>query len=123
MKLGLSVVSEARPRVLQTWYHGTCVECRCAIKPGDTVLYRPANPHMWHSKATVQHLDGQCPAIMDYSVQLMYRATSKRVTVRAFNAEEAITKATPKRTSRDVDLPCGFVVRQGNVEVLRRVAQ
>jgi len=128
-------------RVILSRYHSTCHECGQPIGAGDQVLYTPAPftrevRKQYRAKdgnillrnvivgkgAKVRHLDGQCPPVMDYSVQLVYRATSTRVAVRALSAEEAIIAATPKRTSREVDRPCGYVVRQGNVEVLRQVA-
>ena len=126
---------------LQSRYHSTCADCKCGIVPGDMVRYTPAtrtkhvtrqvtqaNGHVLlqdmqvSANTVVRHAEGQCPAVMDYTVQLVYRCTSKHVKVRALSAEQAIQTATPKRTARETDTPCGYVVRQGNVEVLRRVA-
>ena len=109
----------AAPRIITARFHSKCVECHEPVAPGIEVLYTPSNGV---SKATVKHIEGQCPAIMDYAVQLVYRCTSKLLKIRALSASEAIIKATPKRTARETDSPCGYVVRQGNVEVLRRMA-
>ena len=106
-------------RIIQARFHSQCPECSEPVTPGMEVLYTPSNGV---SKATVRHIDGQCPAIMDYIVQLVYRCTSKLLKIRALSASDAITKATPKRTAREMDSPCGYVVRQGNIEVLRRMA-
>ena len=106
-------------RVIQARFHSKCHECLEPITPGTEVLYTPSNGV---SKATVKHVEGQCPAVMDYIVQMVYRCTSKLLKIRALSANDAITKANPKRTARETDSPCGYVVRQGNVEVLRRMA-
>ena len=107
------------PRIINARFHSKCTECQTPINPGMEVLYTPSNGV---SKATVQHVEGQCPAVMDYIVQLVYHCTSKLLKIRALSANEAITKATPKRTARETDSPCRYVVRQGNIEVLRRMA-
>ena len=91
------------------------------ITPGDEVRYLPADERHGRLKPVVRHAEGQCPLVMDYTVQLMYGATSKRLRVRALSADDAISKATPKRISVGTASPCGYVVRQGNIEVLRRV--
>jgi hypothetical protein len=107
---------------LQSRYHSTCAECKCGIKPGDAIRYLPKDEQHGRLKPVVRHAEGKCPAVMDYTVQLVYRATSKLVHIRALSATEALDKAKPKRIAREVDMPCGYVVRQGNIEVLRRVA-
>ena len=106
-------------RVITARFHSKCRECQTPITPGTEVMYTPSNGV---SKATVQHIEGQCPPVMGYTVQLIYSCTSKLLKVRALSANEAIAKATPKRTARETDSPCGYVVRQGNIEVLRRMA-
>ena len=103
-------------RTINARFHSKCMECREPVTPGMEVLYTPSNGV---SKATVRHIEGQCPAIMDYVVQLVYRCTSKLLKIRALSASDAIIKATPKRTARETDSPCEYVVRQGNIEVLR----
>ena len=106
-------------RIINARFHSKCTECHEPVVPGMEVVYTPSNGI---SKATVQHIEGQCPDIMDYAVQLVYRCTSKLLKIRALSADEAIVKATPKRTARETDSPCGYIVRQGNIEVLRRMA-
>ena len=107
-------------RIIVSHYHSTCAECRMPIIPGAEVRYLPRDERHGRLRAHVRHAEGQCPPVMDYAVQLLYRCTSKTLRVRALTASEAIEKARPKRTAWEVDLPCGYVVRQGNVEVLRR---
>lgn len=112
----------AAERVLESRYHSTCAECKCGIKPGDVIRYLPKDERSGRLKPVVRHAEGKCPAVMDYTVQLLYSCTSKHLKVRALSAEEAIIKAKPKRIAYGADSPSGYVVRQGNVEVLRRVA-
>lgn len=109
-------------RIIISRFHTRCADCQCPIVPGIEILYLAANPKRGRLKPRVRHVQGQCPDMMEYTVQLVYRTTSKYVHVRALDAMEAIRKATPRRTARDVDMPWGYVVRQGNIEVLRRAA-
>ena len=106
-------------RIIESRYHSKCPDCGQPIVPGTEVRYLPKDERVARLKARVRHAEGQCPAVMAYTVQLMYQCTSKTMKTIALSANEAIAKVTPKGTT---NRPCEYVVRQGNVVVLRRVA-
>ena len=126
-------------RTITARFHNTCVECKGPIKPGDTIRYTPATSTaevkrqyrsnegyillrdtVVNTGSTVRHMPGQCTLRTEYTVRIIYASTSKSMRVAADTPEQAIQKATPK--SKYASPPVGYVVSQGNVEVLRRVA-